>query len=457
MDFSKLFGKNRDPDDFQDLQLRDRQLPDFTAEREAISKMSLEDWDKIPEPNDGVSRTDEVNGEDEIWQSLRVGTSQKRRRDPEMNTSIEMEKKRHKPDPETNDLLEANIFPEAKAKAKESEWEPISCQWTQCTFPQELLTSRVRRGLVASNFEYKEEDGQVIVQISGDIAPRSIARRLKLEMQASFFFEEWHPRLRNVKIDLSKYIPSATLEQLEKSTYTPVFDAISLELSQEEESLLLQHYGPAARFQTLSPALKPLRDRIHALLQPNTYYFPRLSFGSPTDICLEGDDFELVQCDDADGVLQCILASKKIRNFVKNSRLVSSMVPGPKLNCSIHLLSFQDISKKSEYLCFVYDEKLTAISQKWPNEHLKLNDADKKHTLELIKDFVSILLKELSYSNCVLNVCILQGKPAYLIDVAGFNFPTTKSGLFDWKNDSKILRDSGDVTFRVNSSAPGRF
>jgi len=450
MDFSKLFGKNRDPEDFQDLQLRDRQLPDFTAEREAISKMSLEDWDKIPEPNDGVSRTDEVNGEDEIWQSLRVGTTQKRRRDPEMNANFGLEKKRHKADRETNDLLEANIFPE-KAKAKEAEWEPISCQWTQCTFSQELLTSRVRRGLVASNFEYKEENGQVIVQISGDIAVRSIARRLKLEMQASFFFEEWHPRIRKIEIDLSKYIPSATLEQLEKTTYTPVHDVVSLELSQEEESLLLQHYGPGARFQTLSSDLKPLRDRIHDLLKPDTYYFPRLSFGSPADICLEGDDFELVQCDDANGILQCILASKKTHNFVKNSRLVSAMVPGPKLIRNIHLLPFQDISKKSEYLCFVYEEKLTAISQKWPNEHLQLNDADMKHTLDLIKDFVSILLKELSYSNCVLNVCILQGKPAYLIDVDGFNFPTTKSGLFDWMKDSKILRDSSDITFRVNS------
>ena len=66
--------------------------------------------------------------------------------------------------------------------------------------------------------------------------------------------------------------------------YNPVFDAIFVELNNGEIDQLLKYHNQEAKFRSFPKEMLPLSQKIKEQMEPETYYFSRISEISPTDV-----------------------------------------------------------------------------------------------------------------------------------------------------------------------------
>ncbi|KAL9645108.1 hypothetical protein ABK040_004599 [Willaertia magna] len=127
----------------------------------------------------------------------------------------------------------------------------------------------------------------------------------------------------------------------------------------------------------------------------------------------------------------------------------------PKMEMKLIIREWIDIPLCNEFRCFIYNDKLRAISQYYDVcyfKELQQNKNEIKDKLEIfINEKVNNLLKNSKLQNNKKYICDLAiGKDGniYVIELNPYS-DTTDTCLFSWKRDEKVLKESEHVEFRI--------
>ncbi|KAL9653344.1 hypothetical protein ABK040_001980 [Willaertia magna] len=126
-----------------------------------------------------------------------------------------------------------------------------------------------------------------------------------------------------------------------------------------------------------------------------------------------------------------------------------------KMEMKLIIREWIDIPLCNEFRCFIYNDKLRAISQYYDIcyfKELQQNKNEIKDKLEIfINEKVNNLLKNSKLQNNKKYICDLAiGKDGniYVIELNPYS-DTTDTCLFSWKRDEKVLKESEQVEFRI--------
>lgn len=207
------------------------------------------------------------------------------------------------------------------------------------------------------------------------------------------------------------------------------FKSLFIELDKNDITILLDEYQDE----------KDLIDKINQLDIPFEYVFVRLNSVSPKDSTPK-----------VESSLKRDVSPNKIENnenlalniitLIRNSKRCTDTF---KLNWehSLMIREWKNIDPNSEFRCFIYQNRLTAISQyhcynKY-NYYLSPNEVR-----DMICKFYKDNYVNFIYEDCIMDIIINKYKDKYVIEIVEFNsFGSGISGaaLYNWERDENIL------------------
>lgn len=167
-------------------------------------------------------------------------------------------------------------------------------------------------------------------------------------------------------------------------------------------------------------------------------------------LALDEASIEILAVNDGFHGVQLLLASERIQSDLKDHDASTST-----LNIIIRQYLVDENRCRSEFRAFIYDRKLTALTQY--NEFVFDRELISKKVMILnsIRDFLdrNQILQMLPYENCVLDL-VLVSRPSdmsYLVYICEIN-PLAEfagTGLFSWLEDREILIGRRPFEFRI--------
>lgn len=190
-----------------------------------------------------------------------------------------------------------------------------------------------------------------------------------------------------------------------------------------------------------------------------TKIFVKLNSVSPKDLCYYTDD--------PYGDFNALAAyrSEHVPHMLTRSTRTMSVIRNPRSPVYIMLREFADIPLQDEYRCFIYDNKLRAISQyHWNVQRPEL--VDQRFAIrDRISEFLSRVIDGgyLPYSDCIVDVILdvpsdktFMGLGIYIVECNCFGAELIAgSALYNWDVDHDILYNNlGPADIRVASMFP---
>jgi D123 len=182
--------------------------------------------------------------------------------------------------------------------------------------------------------------------------------------------------------------------------------------------------------------------------------FVKLNSVSPKDLC--------VYFDGPYGDIDALAAyrSEHVPHMLTRSTRTMSVIRNPRAPVHIMLREFADVPVQDEYRCFIYDNKLRAISQyHWNVQRPELLD-QRFAIRDRISNFMSQVLQGsyLPYADCIVDVILAEpsektfgGLGIYIVECNCFGADLVAgSALYNWDVDYEILyHNPGPADIRV--------
>jgi hypothetical protein len=266
-------------------------------------------------------------------------------------------------------------------------------------------------------------------------------------------FEEWHKDLVNLRVDFgdSKLRPIC------------IQNVVSIALSPRDLEELNEGWkyfyqsGTAFNVEILASKMESLQSKISTILSQyaSIDFFLRLSTRSPKDS--SGAHSFAVR--NAQQALQILAESDRVAKdvlwYIEHKFLHHSTL-------QLHFLPWRTYTKPNELRCFIYEQKLVAVTQYYLNEPFPFK-AQEFVVVYLLEKLIAAIKQHIPYQNCVMDVEVTLKKNGIgKVFVIEFN-PYGKDGttgpvLFHWVNDAVILFNSNptEVVFRSKVSGDGK-
>jgi len=280
-----------------------------------------------------------------------------------------------------------------------------------------------------------EEQKPLLISIPKDFkrSDQDILEDLEFFQVMRFNYEIWHDCLSSV-----------TATGQEGTEYPFVYPATYIPLSQAHIESLLSSYNTKTSSPTLGNLIQLINETIiseYGQLEKHQQktFFPRISTLSPKDIVSSEVSNKEMQVKSGEEVVSVILKSERLRQSLQAFQKFND----PEKKLYLILVEWQQFEKKGEFRCFVYKEKITAISQYHCYSNFGFNDVDKKIILQAIQTLWDGISLYLPYDDCVMDVYIDFSTDEHLTSIIEFN-PwggdlITGSGLYNWETDRAIL------------------
>jgi hypothetical protein len=150
---------------------------------------------------------------------------------------------------------------------------------------------------------------------------------------------------------------------------------------------------------------------------------------------------------------------KQILESMVTSRIAHSPVYDRLDKLQMYMIPWVNINEFKEYRVFVYEKKITAVSQQnlyASNEILKnlepdvLTNTIHKHIDILVEHFNKVVKPNIILENYVYDFALLPDDKPYFIEINSYGKEyTSGSSLFHWIIDeSKLYSKTGDIYFR---------
>lgn len=141
--------------------------------------------------------------------------------------------------------------------------------------------------------------------------------------------------------------------------------------------------------------------------------------------------------------LEIVIKSERCQNAVQNS--IKYNLPKPQLV----MREWVDLSMGNEYRCFVYHDKITAIS----SNDTKISDLDNISIINRCQKILKKVLHCLPFHNCIMDVYLApDASNDLLIEFNSFGtFANAGAGFFHWIEDYAIIHNTynDDVVVRT--------
>jgi hypothetical protein len=115
-------------------------------------------------------------------------------------------------------------------------------------------------------------------------------------------------------------------------------------------------------------------------------------------------------------------------------------------NLFITIREWINIDSKDEFRCFVYNKKLTAVSQYCYYQYYE-NMIDKNKLKKLVTDFYDQVKEKIMIENYIMDICVNEDK-VYLIELNPF-FRDTSPCLFSWNKDDIGIIKNGSSSLEI--------
>lgn len=190
-----------------------------------------------------------------------------------------------------------------------------------------------------------------------------------------------------------------------------------------------------------------------------TKLFVKLNSVSPKDLCYYDDspygDVNAMAAYRPEHVIHMLTRSARTMSVIRN----------PRAPVYIMLREFADVPLEDEYRCFVYDNKLRAISQYHWNVQRPELLSQRLVIRDRISEFIDLIIRGLylPYADCIVDVILdkpsdktFKGLGIHLIECNCFGADLIAgSALYNWDVDYDILyKNSGPADIRVAAMFP---
>jgi len=280
-----------------------------------------------------------------------------------------------------------------------------------------------------------EEEKPLIISLPKDYkrSDQDILDDLEFFQVMRFNYEIWHDCLSSV-----------TATGQEGTEYPFVFPATYIPLSNSHIETLLSSYNTKTSSSALSGFIQLINDAIlseYGKLEKHQQktFFPRISTLSPKDIVVSEASHKEMQVKNGEEVVSVFLKSERLRQSLQQFQKFND----PEKKLYLILVEWQQFERKGEFRCFVYKEKITAISQYHCYSNFGFNETDKKVILQAIQTLWDGVSLYLPYEDCVMDVYIDFSTDEHLTSIIEFN-PwggdlIAGSALYNWETDRAIL------------------
>ena len=283
----------------------------------------------------------------------------------------------------------------------------------------DLLNSKINKFVSISGLNTKSTNHFLTIFM---LEPTTYAKlpREEVEEILTFNFDYWYTKLKHQKVKLDG-----------KEYFVCNQTVCDIELSIKEMKCLQNAYednffGKEPNLDDLKHLSKRINDQINNY--PNVpFWFIRLSSRSPKDV-LGG----IRPCENASDVVQILIESNRVSNDLQWYLVYEIETP-----LYLHMIKWKSFQKENEVRCFVYQNKLVAITHYYLDKYFSL----RKNEFEGVKKIDQVfnqIKDKIPYDDYVIDLEV--GIQVNLVEFNAYGKKgTTGAVLFDWTKDESIL------------------
>ena len=218
------------------------------------------------------------------------------------------------------------------------------------------------------------------------------------------------------------------------------FESVLIKLNEDNLQNLEQYaLGLSTGIKSMDPKIDTLAQRIRtageSLKCP--YLFVRLNSVSPKPRRISHNRFNVESTGWEYRVLDLLMESSRTRHTLKN----------PLWEHYIMLRKFYPIEEWQEFRCFIYKNRLTAISQYHCYQRYKKLIGRTERIRKAIYNFYLENFAYIPYEDCVMDVIVDDDDHVQIVEFNSFGADgMAGSALYNWDRDEKILR--GEFTMQ---------
>lgn len=210
------------------------------------------------------------------------------------------------------------------------------------------------------------------------------------------------------------------------------FESTLIKLNKDDLQALHQYDPKSPRIRELAQKIRISGESLKC-----PYLFVRLNSVSPKPRRLSHNRFNVQSTDWEYRVLDLLIESSRTRHTLKINLLEHYIM----------LRKFYPIEEWQEFRCFVYKNRLTAISQYHCYHRYKKLSGRTERIRKAIYNFYLENFAYIPYEDCVMDVVIDENDHIMIVEFNSFGADgMTGSALYNWDRDEKILH--GELTFQ---------